>query len=178
LSTLYNWNDTTSQWVFSGKTEEVFDSNGNLILSDWSQWNLTTGQWVDGQKIEVSYDVNGYCTFQSYNQWDVSTGLMISGWNTTNYYSEFTFIPGIPENRINVYPNPASEYIVFFVTDISDKATIELFDNQGKKVLDQKLAFTGQISISHLAKGIYLYRIQNSGKIYKGKIIINNNFKH
>jgi hypothetical protein len=72
---------------------------------------------------------------------------------------------------MNVYPNPASEYIVFDVTNISESATVELFDNQGKKVLEEKLPVTGQISISHLAKGYYLYRINNSGIVYKGKII-------
>jgi hypothetical protein len=44
--------------------------------------------------------------------------------------------------------------------------------NQGKKVLEQKLSVTGQIFINHLAKGLYLYRINNYGTIYKGKIIV------
>jgi hypothetical protein len=74
--------------------------------------------------------------------------------------------------KLNVYPNPAKEYIVFDITNISNSAIVELFDNQGKKVLEQKLSVTGQIFISNLAKGLYLYRINNNGTIYKGKIII------
>ena len=67
---------------------------------------------------------------------------------------------------------PFSEYIVFDVINISDSATIEIFDNQGKKILEQKLSVTGQIFISKLAKGLYLYRINNNGSIYNGKIIV------
>ena len=38
-------------------------------------------------------------------------------------------------SRINIYPNPAKEYIVFDLTNISSSSTVELFDMQGKKVL-------------------------------------------
>jgi hypothetical protein len=60
---------------------------------------------------------------------------------------------------------------VFDATNISESATVELFDNQGRKVLEEKLPVTGQISISRLARGFYIYRINNRGIVYKGKLI-------
>jgi hypothetical protein len=75
-------------------------------------------------------------------------------------------------SRINIYPNPAKEYMVFDITNISSSATVELFDIQGKKVLEQKLPENRQVSVSSLPKGLYLYRLNDRDNIYKGKITL------
>jgi hypothetical protein len=114
-------------------------------------------------------------TLDLFYDWDNTSRQWFASFTNTYYYSEhdFTLIPEIPEKHISVYPNPASEYILFDITNINELAKIEIFDNQGKKVLEQSLPVTGQIFINHLAKGLYLYRINNNGNIYKGKIIVN-----
>ena len=76
------------------------------------------------------------------------------------------------KTRINIYPNPAKEYIVFDITNISSSAKVELFDLQGKKVLEEKLSENKQISISNLPKGLYLFKVKDSRNIYKGKIAV------
>jgi hypothetical protein len=168
----YDWDKTTSKWVAAYKREYTFDAKGNIILIVNYQWDVNTSNWVGSYKQENTYDANGNETLYIYYHLDKTTSKLVGDYNITYYYSEHNFIPKTPETHINVYPNPASEYIVFDVTNISDYATVEIFDNQGKKVLEQKLPVTGQIFISKLSKGLYLYRINNDGTIYKGKIIV------
>jgi flagellar hook protein FlgE len=164
-----SWEKTTNQWVDISKEEYTYDSNGNNTLYIVYIWNDTNSQWIAKHNEKSTYDVYGNRTS---NIWQVWLEFL-SEWSIyrrTYYYPEQN--PDIPKNNISVYPNPASEYIVFDITNISESTTVELFDNQGKKVLEQKLFVTGQISISNLAKGLYLYMINNSGNIYKGKIIV------
>ena len=131
-------------------------------------------RWVAYYKSEYTYNTGGNnWSIISYN-WDEIANKWITAYITTYYYSEhnITFVPEIPEMHINVYPNPASDYIVFDISNISDSAIVEIFDNQGKKVLKQQLSVTGQIIISNLANGLYLYRLNDSGNTYTGRIII------
>jgi hypothetical protein len=70
---------------------------------------------------------------------------------------------------IYAYPNPASEYILFDLGNISEPAKVEIFDNRGRKILEQDISENRQINVSKLAGGLYLYRLNYDGKIYKGK---------
>jgi Leucine-rich repeat (LRR) protein len=75
-------------------------------------------------------------------------------------------------SNISVYPNPATAFFTFDLKNISESAMVELFDLQGKKVLEQKLSENKQISVSNLPKGLYMYKINNGGKLYTGKIAV------
>jgi hypothetical protein len=68
--------------------------------------------------------------------------------------------------------DPAKEYIIFDLTNISSSAMVELFDLQGKKVLERKLTDNKQVSVSNLPKGMYIYKLNNRDIIYTGKLII------
>jgi hypothetical protein len=106
--------------------------------------------------------------------WDEPTSQWALNNKATYYYSEhnITFIHTIPEKHLSVYPNPAKEFIVYDLTNISSSATVEMFDIQGKKVLDQKLPENKQIPVNTLNKGLYLYRLVDGGNIYVGKITV------
>ena len=71
-----------------------------------------------------------------------------------------------------IYPNPAKEFVVYDVTNSSESAITEIFDNQGRKVLEQDLSENRKIDICKLASGLYLFRLNNSGKIFTGKIVV------
>lgn len=86
----------------------------------------------------------------------------------------WTEIPG--DNRelktIDVHPNPAGDYIMFDITNISSYARVELYNLQGKKVLEQRLSDSKRVQISRLSKGLYLYRLHDGGNTYGGKIAV------
>jgi len=78
--------------------------------------------------------------------------------------------PDKENGRINIYPNPANDFIVFDLTTSREWTTITIYDIQGKKVIEQRVN-DGQVSVQNLPKGLYLYRIDDGKTIYTGKVI-------
>ncbi|MFI5150800.1 MAG: T9SS type A sorting domain-containing protein [Bacteroidia bacterium] len=82
----------------------------------------------------------------------------------------------IKSNAISVYPNPASDELVFETTNVYGQYQLSIFDVSGKQVYSKVL--TGQIEKLNpyevgLSGGIYYYRaIQNGSEIGSGKFII------
>ena len=77
-----------------------------------------------------------------------------------------------PINAVQVYPNPASEKVVFETPGIS-KGSILIFDAYGRrcaaiKVSDERTVY----DVSDLAPGIYIYTVSDNMKAYNGKLII------
>jgi hypothetical protein len=177
----YDWNETSSQWVFHTKVERAYDANGNWVLYFYYGWDLTTSQWVLYTKSENIYDANGNKNLNiSYSGyfWDKTSSQFIPYYKYIAYYSEHNFIRKIPETNIYVYPNPASEYLLFHSPYISESAIVEIFDMSGKKVMEKDISDDMQISVNQLAHGIYLYRLNYSGTIYRGKVIVDNKIKY
>jgi hypothetical protein len=196
---LYNWDEGNSQWVLFYKMEFIYDASGNTTLNSNSYYNTITDQWYVDFTKAAAYDNNGNITVDStfseewgkskseyaydnnekrFSQTDYYWNEATSQWSIyqryTYYYSELnpTLIPGISERKISVYPNPATDFIVFDLTNISESAIAEIFDIQGKKVLEQKLSENKQISVSNLPKGLYMYKLNNNGNTYTGKFLI------
>jgi hypothetical protein len=65
-----------------------------------------------------------------------------------------------------------SGYVVFDLTRDSETAFVELYNEEGNMVLEQKLPANRQISVSTLSKGLYLYRLRVRDTIYKGKLSV------
>ena len=77
------------------------------------------------------------------------------------------------KNEVKIYPNPAQRS--FTITGNFDTpALFELYDITGRKILSQVLTNNDKIvSVSHLSKSIYIYRINTvDGKITRGKLVI------
>jgi hypothetical protein len=72
-------------------------------------------------KREFKYDACGNTTLVCFYLWDETIGQWLADSKDTYYYSEhnITFIPKMTEKDINVYPNPAKEFIVFDITPAS-----------------------------------------------------------
>ena len=79
------------------------------------------------------------------------------------------------DNSLRIYPNPATEYCtVEFVAIEAGFATIELYDESGKRVLHVKQKLTNgkhSFCISGLSYGIYSLRIYSSHFNYTGKLL-------
>jgi hypothetical protein len=164
----YSWNG--SQWVNSSKMDFTYAS-GKLTVYTVSSW--TGGQWVALLKNEFTYGVNigSSYTITTASMWAVNQWVKNS--RSTSWYSAQTSgINEFSEKNIHVYPNPAKEYIVFDLADISGSTAAEIFDIQGKKVMEQRLSENKIISVSKLSKGLYTYKLINSGIIWTGKFII------
>ncbi len=71
-------------------------------------------------------------------------------------------------NKISVYPNPATETI--HIMNRQPNTELYVYDLAGKMVLESTAA---DISVAHLPKGIYLYKIVSAAKpVVNGKLVI------
>ena len=72
---------------------------------------------------------------------------------------------------VNIYPNPANNYIVIEGNDIEE---VEIYDMMGRKIISQNImtSSVNVIEINNLTKGIYLVRtIDVNNNIYTTKFI-------
>lgn len=69
---------------------------------------------------------------------------------------------------LNVYPNPAKNLLNISLQDLPEQTQIQLFDMQGKLVLQQELKLSQQLNIETLTPGMYLLKIGAwSGQVVK-----------
>ena len=75
--------------------------------------------------------------------------------------------------RIRVFPNPSVDLLNFTAPERSPIEFVELYSLQGQQILRRKIQQTqGQLDISQLEKGIYLFKaIDAAGRVYTQKII-------
>ncbi|MFW6302970.1 MAG: DUF7619 domain-containing protein [Bacteroidales bacterium] len=82
--------------------------------------------------------------------------------------------PMTSENKVQVYPNPAQDYINFSTG--SETWKLELYDASGRIIqrVNRISDNTFRMSVEHLNNGVYYYHISDkNGSISKGKLVIN-----
>jgi hypothetical protein len=198
----YVWNNSTNQWINSYEAESEYDANGNMTMWAEYFWNEHTNEWnhskreytydINGDNIMLIHygwddfsfgwvsDLKQEFTYDTYGNiamtinYHGGTDNWVEYDILTYYYSEHnpSFIPKIPEKHVIVYPNPATDFLIFETSLSLKPSTIEMFDLHGKKVISQKFSGSEQISVSQLKSGMYFYIVVSDGEIYNGKIII------
>ena len=170
----YLWDVNTSTWVVDSRQESTYGENGQFISRDYYVWDTLESKWIGITKNESTSDEFGYPVLEITYSWDSISDNWTNAIQKTNYYSEYipTVVPGISDKKILVYPNPAKDFIQFDQGNTSETAIVELFDIQGKKVLEQEYLEGMKIPVRNLAKGLYIYKLNEKGTIYKGKILI------
>ncbi len=100
------------------------------------------------------------------NGWDDST-IGISGDGTVN--NVLTAINADTDFSFNVYPNPASDFIV---VNLSSDATLTIYNTSGSAIKTLELnSDKNTIDISNMSNGIYLLSIKLNGETKVIKII-------
>ncbi|MDR1792155.1 MAG: T9SS type A sorting domain-containing protein [Bacteroidales bacterium] len=75
-------------------------------------------------------------------------------------YPAANFIESPSELSLEIYPNPAVDYIS--IVNISDKSEVNIYDVTGRVVLHQTISDNTEISVSDLPAGIYICKIVNA----------------
>jgi chitodextrinase len=72
---------------------------------------------------------------------------------------------------VNVYPNPANEYIT--IEGLVNGANVNIIDATGQIVLSTttKKMGTAKLSLANIKAGIYVVKVEVNGKIHKSKLI-------
>ncbi|MFA6260999.1 MAG: T9SS type A sorting domain-containing protein [Bacteroidia bacterium] len=74
--------------------------------------------------------------------------------------------------HMQIYPNPASEFIQLDLADHSAWIRTEIYTLNGQKVLSEETGFRRRIEIANLNKGIYLVRIETANAVTCKKILV------
>lgn len=174
----YEWDKTSKLWIGLMKMEAGYtgDEMTSIIMYSWDKViNPATG-WVYESKMEKSGSGTlpnsvKYTEMTSYS-WEINL-WSVTGRDTYYYSGQATSVNDNPrQKKVVAYPNPAKDYIIFSLTDITQPAFVEIYDLLGRKVDDHKLSENNQIPVSNLKKGIYIYKVFTNGFVYKGKILI------
>lgn len=76
-----------------------------------------------------------------------------------------------PNSGLTFFPNPASDFLQFELPNIAKPATVRLYNASGQQIINQQLT-DGKLQLPDLPTGFYCYLIQQDGKSYSGKVIV------
>jgi hypothetical protein len=170
----YTWDENTSAFVDYLITELSRNVNGQVIEQIDHIWDTQANDWILRTKVVQEYSDAGNQTLLAFYQWNTTSSQWIDSTKTTWYYSEHTFTPvkEVNDALLRVYPNPASGYVVFDMGEVSSPVALEMFDSQGRRVLEHMVAGQEPVQVGKLARGVYMYRLTVNGKTYRGKILL------
>lgn len=175
--------DTTISWWVSHN-----NCNSTPVFTAISDINTTDSSTVEkyyysggtnGSEVTFYKVLNGGHTWSgatpapplgNTNQ-DINQSILIGAFfqNLCSFTTEANNIP--IENLVNIYPNPFDDQINFITSD-NDEASLVLYDNYSRQVLEQKFIHSTKLKTQKLTAGIYFYQMRTSkGGIARGKII-------
>lgn len=155
----YEWNSSDSTWELESKSKITYDysfSKEDFVLPYFYtgyNFNNMLFQSVSYSRNEEDWIMDDLTTYY------FSVPHTTSGLNTNE-----------SEQRLKVFPNPASDYIMINLNDQS--GIVELYDLQGRLVLSQEVQNELPVSVLQLNNGIYFYRVNSEGVVSTGKLII------
>ena len=80
-------------------------------------------------------------------------------------------VNAVPQSlSVNIYPNPASEWIS--VDGITSEADFQLLNTDGHLVIQKKIKKSDLVDISAVAKGMYILRITENNSYTTTKVLI------
>lgn len=146
-------------------TTIITDFNSEASTFDHLNNRLIVSGWYNGTNRVFSIDVsNGNTTYYN-TSFELSIAECNSG--TGSSVKERSF----DNYMINIYPNPASEFIYIETHDINhNNLTFEISDINGK-VLKEGTIFDGEVDISDLDDQLFFIKVKKENEIFVRKII-------
>jgi len=97
-----------------------------------------------------------------------------SYWNVKYYYSDQTITDNndIKHIESRIFPNPATDKIYFDINKNTAPVFLEILDVHGRTVMKDDISGFHQISVGHLKRGIYIYKLYNHSETRTGKILL------
>jgi len=191
------WNITTLEWENESKADFTYDEHGNISEYIESWWEFSLEDWLVEEKVLYTYNntftysdlllpgnYSGYyytlsailfnhmlLTEEVFEAWDESWD---EDTRTNYFYSEnnSSAVELNDDGAFLAYPNPATDFFTLDLNIGSDVVLVEVFDTRGKRVLSEEIVENQPISVSHLDKGVYVYKFVFNDKAYSGKLLV------
>ena len=193
--------NTGNDGAIFGKKPEIdaaFDLNGNEsyeadnIYNEYLNYSLVnhSDQYStsDDGDSEETITFNSYGNLGFYTALNNQTYQILSRTSNTmsvrnvgsegnSWYSTLTTDEQLSTVELNnfsvrIFPNPTNTDFIYIKSSIAGSKNIELFDINGRKIIQTKLS-GDKLNIGELNSGIYLLKIMIKGRINFSKIIVN-----
>ncbi|NNF33762.1 MAG: T9SS type A sorting domain-containing protein [Saprospiraceae bacterium] len=160
--------------TFFGSTHNIiqYNENNQKIYEEQQRENLANpnNPIIEHNIARYDYECNGRSVRNT------SMELISKRGSETLYF--YHDIPSCSDlfsqqQELNVFPNPASEYIHFTINEINEAIAVSIFNIDGALVYQFNNSSGGLISawINNLENGTYLIKAETSNKTYLGKFI-------
>lgn len=168
----YNYFESLEEWVFTYRTEKKYNEEGNNDKKITYDWSISKNAWVHEKKIINTFQDNTrirrvfYSWDEKSNSWIYSSKVVyyVSGLSETNSNKH--------DNSIfKLYPNPTSGILNIDIDNNSNYSII-IYSISGKIMLEKVNCNNRIIDIDKLQDGMYLYKIEQTTKTIRGKLII------
>lgn len=142
----------------------------NVVKETW-EYDPATNSWLQledfigtARRYSTSFTIGNRCFF----------GTGTNGTNFSDFweFDRYLSTQNLEETKLNVYPNPSSEYIE---VNTDAPVSIVVYATDGKLVIEREQVQPGDmIRIGHLITGSYIYHITDAaGNISSGTLIKN-----
>jgi hypothetical protein len=170
---IFDWDTTSNNWIQKTKKKQyTYDKTflfGDLIIPNYffDLYDINTDCIYYNEYNILSYKLNviDFFSFKD-NNW-------ISTSKDTFYYSNtnITNLPVVEENRTEIYPNPAFDFVNIKLTNDEYKAEIKLYNLSGQMIYEKKIKQNERLNLSNLNPGAYIYYLIENNKNSTGKLI-------
>ncbi len=178
----YDFNTEVIGWIHSN----AYAGDG-ILRPDWKSEFIIDYPY-NTRELMLPYVFHDY-SLERYLEWSLYWNVLLdykiderinysgagSLYNRIKYYYSNQTITGFKENaqgKSVVYPNPATDFINFHVGNTFEPARIEIYNNLGKMVMIDDIIPGKQISVKHLQRGFYIYKVSFQNSVMTGKIIL------
>ena len=137
--------------------------NANANVSNWNvRYRPQGGTWTSATANTNSYNIVGLTPETTYEievQANCGDGA-VSEWSSTVTVTTTVGIESWLESSVNLYPNPAKEYVDIRVDGNVNVTSMEVYDVYGKLINAMNVVETPtRINVSNLANGMYFVRV-------------------
>lgn len=164
--TSFLWDDTEEDWVVDQRDEYVYrDLNFNEVV--FPSYIMFFGINEETNEFnKVLSEITSYSMAE--NNW-------VESERTKFYYSDetSTSAPVRELVKVDVFPNPATDNITINWNGFQ-QLSLEIFQMSGTKTLEMVVHPGREVSVSHLPRGMYIYKLLNNRQtVHSGKLVKN-----
>jgi hypothetical protein len=99
------------------------------------------------------------------------TGQWFVALESVLFYSDITTsVHDVNQQSVAVYPNPSEDFITIR-TKLDQAGILQIFDLQGRSIMQKQIYNGESVNLSHLSSGLYVYRVYFKGILQSGKLV-------
>jgi plastocyanin len=164
-------NQTVS--AVAGTTDFTITSNTDWTVSSDASWCTVTSSGTGNGTMIATYGEN-----TTYTERTAIITVTVAGLSpVTVQVIQGGSTVGIPDTRdisINIYPNPAKDYVNIKLGTVSENARIAMVNMLGQTVIDRRTMGDNQVtfSVGQFPRGYYFIRIYSDNELITRKVIL------